>query len=90
MYGTYGYEWFMMALVIGIVVLIIVLVIAFSRGYFHNWEHRGSGTDGQSNMQQSPSNMAQPAPKFDRYCSHCGAGLQSGWTHCPQCGAPIE
>ncbi len=23
------------------------------------------------------------------FCSHCGAGLQSGWSHCPQCGAPI-
>ncbi len=21
-------------------------------------------------------------------CSHCGAGLQPEWTHCPQCGAP--
>jgi uncharacterized iron-regulated membrane protein len=25
-----------------------------------------------------------------RYCSHCGAGLQEDWTHCPQCGAPVE
>jgi len=25
-----------------------------------------------------------------RFCSHCGAGLQEDWTHCPQCGAPVE
>jgi len=23
-------------------------------------------------------------------CSHCGADLQVGWTHCPQCGAPVD
>ena len=23
-----------------------------------------------------------------RFCSHCGAGLQPDWPHCPQCGAP--
>jgi len=25
-----------------------------------------------------------------RYCAHCGAGLQADWTHCPQCGAPVQ
>jgi len=25
----------------------------------------------------------------NRFCSHCGAGLHAGWTHCPQCGAPV-
>ena len=28
--------------------------------------------------------------RMKRTCSHCGAGLQDGWTHCPQCGAPVE
>ncbi|MBI3761357.1 MAG: hypothetical protein HY260_05775 [Chloroflexi bacterium] len=23
-----------------------------------------------------------------RYCSHCGYGLQAGWSNCPNCGAP--
>ena len=32
-----------------------------------------------------------PAPSASAgcACSHCGAGLQPEWTHCPQCGAPI-
>jgi hypothetical protein len=36
--------------------------------------------------------MAQttPGPSFAQYCSHCGSGLQTGWTHCPKCGAPVE
>lgn len=24
-----------------------------------------------------------------RPCSHCGAALQSDWSHCPQCGAKV-
>jgi hypothetical protein len=24
-----------------------------------------------------------------RTCSHCGAALQTGWSHCPQCGTPL-
>ncbi len=23
-------------------------------------------------------------------CSHCGAGIQPGWTFCAQCGAPVQ
>ena len=29
------------------------------------------------------------SPEMKRFCSHCGAGLQDSWTHCPQCGAGI-
>jgi hypothetical protein len=28
--------------------------------------------------------------KTVRQCLHCGAALQPGWNHCPQCGAPIQ
>lgn len=30
----------------------------------------------------------EASPNSGRTCSHCGAGLQPEWTHCPQCGAP--
>lgn len=39
-----------------------------------------------------PQRGAPPAPvspSAARACSHCGAGLQPDWTHCPQCGAPV-
>ncbi len=29
------------------------------------------------------------SPELKHFCSNCGAGLQDGWTHCPQCGAGI-
>jgi predicted amidophosphoribosyltransferase len=40
------------------------------------------------------SSAAMPAPVLQstansRSCSHCGAALQAGWSHCPQCGAPV-
>ena len=31
-----------------------------------------------------------PASPGGRFCSHCGAALQSDWSHCPQCGATIQ
>ena len=39
----------------------------------------------------TPSEKREQAagPDTKRFCSHCGAGLQADWTHCPQCGAPI-
>lgn len=29
-----------------------------------------------------------PSTSAGRVCSHCSAGLQPEWSHCPQCGAP--
>ena len=31
---------------------------------------------------------SSPSAGAGHVCSHCGAGLQPEWTHCPQCGAP--
>jgi hypothetical protein len=49
-----------------------------------------------ANRKGNPFNMNLPSEKQEqaegqgmkRFCSHCGAGLEGGWTHCPQCGAP--
>ena len=49
------------------------------------------------NRQGNPFSMNEPSEKREqlpssdakRFCSHCGAGLQADWTHCPQCGAPV-
>jgi uncharacterized paraquat-inducible protein A len=51
----------------------------------------------RTNRQGNPFNANQPSekrvqttgPDAKRFCSHCGAGLQDDWTHCPQCGAPV-
>ena len=39
----------------------------------------------------SPSERREQTPSSGtkHFCSHCGAGLQAEWTHCPQCGAPV-
>jgi len=38
------------------------------------------------------SNNAFPLPPQNptHVCSHCGDGIQTGWTHCPQCGALVN
>jgi predicted amidophosphoribosyltransferase len=40
------------------------------------------------------SSAPVPAPVVERTatartCSHCGAALQTDWSNCPQCGAPV-
>ena len=49
------------------------------------------------NQQGNPFSTNPPSEKREqikdmgtkRFCSHCGAGLQDTWSHCPQCGAPV-
>ena len=53
---------------------------------------------GSANRTVNPFNMDLPvenhnqivSQKAGRFCTHCGAGLQDGWSHCPQCGAPVK
>ena len=85
----FGFGWLMMLLVIVVPILIIALIIG---GAVVLLQNRGTGSTSLS----SPVSVAQPevrtmstTPPPARYCSHCGAGLQSDWTHCPQCGAPV-
>ncbi len=33
---------------------------------------------------------AQTTNVSTRTCSHCGQALQAGWSHCPNCGAPVN
>jgi uncharacterized paraquat-inducible protein A len=52
----------------------------------------------RTNRQGNPFSVNAPSekreqiegPEARRFCSHCGAGLQDDWTHCPQCGAPVR
>ena len=51
----------------------------------------------RNNRQGNLFSISQPSEKQEQitgpdakhFCAHCGAGLQEGWTHCPQCGAPV-
>ena len=61
---------------VGIVVLAIVL---------YNANRQGTPFSlGSSREKREQAGI----PETERVCSHCGAGLQEEWTHCPQCGAP--
>ena len=61
---------------VGIVVLAIVL---------YNANRQGT----PFTLGSSPEKREQTGvPETKRVCSHCGAGLQEDWAHCPQCGAP--
>ncbi len=86
MFGSFGLGGLMMLFVIGIPILLILGVVAIG-AYLLN---RNSSTSGQSQASRAVTSSNPAAPKAERYCSHCGAGLQAEWTHCPQCGAPVS
>ena len=71
-----------MLLVIGLPILLIVAAVAGVWGL----STRRSGLAASSPGYDRP---VVPTAPFTRFCSHCGQGLQAGWTHCPQCGAPV-
>ena len=71
----------MMLLVFGLPILLVVAVVAGMAGL---WGRRAGP------MSVLPiSGPAALAVSSARYCAHCGQGLQTDWTHCPKCGAPI-
>ena len=71
-----------------LLLMVAVLVVGVIAGIA--WLNR-------TNRQENPLNVKQPSekrvqitgPDAKHFCSHCGAGLQDDWTHCPQCGAPV-
>jgi hypothetical protein len=90
MFGMFGLGWLMMLLVVGLPVLLVILLLWGTAGFLQDRSQSRSTPLIQSPIYRSTTYPNPSALKADRYCSHCGAGLQSDWTHCPQCGAPIQ
>ena len=86
-YGTFGWGWFLMVLMIGLPLLGVIFAILAAAGYFQNRENNSPMMQNHAPVYESPNNT--PA-QFARYCSNCGAGLQPEWAHCPQCGAAVQ
>jgi hypothetical protein len=85
----FGMGFLLMLLVIGLPLLLVVVLASGLIGILQNQNRH-------ADLGQTPKSVvATPVPQPGetiaipaRYCAHCGASLQSGWTHCPQCGAP--
>jgi hypothetical protein len=86
----FGFGWLIMLLLLVLAIVLIVLLVGVAAGWFKDWNKSTLLGQNQPPMSSPPMNYTPIAPQADRYCSHCGAGLQSDWTHCPQCGAPIQ
>ncbi len=87
MFGTIGFGWLMMALMIGLPILAVILILMAAAGFF---QHGSFSIAPIRDMQQGNRAMDNSSSvSTARNCVHCGAGLLTGWTHCPQCGAPV-
>ena len=86
----FGFGFLMMLLVFG---LPLLLVVVLAGGLVGILQKQNRPTEGGGIPNYMARNQAvqpnSPITTTTRSCTHCGAGLQSGWTHCPQCGAPI-
>lgn len=80
----------MMLVVIGLPIFLVVLLVIAAAGLLPTLAHSEPTFQNQSKAYQPIMNSHLPVGSAIRYCSHCGTGLQSEWTHCPQCGAPIQ
>ena len=71
-----------MLLVVGLPVLLIVGVFA------GGWRLAGRGNGSAVISHNNPRPVALTTTATHN-CVHCSQTLQSDWTHCPHCGAPV-
>jgi hypothetical protein len=88
MFGTLGFGWLMMVLMIGLPILCVILILMAAAGLFQNRFLNVAPVREQPQVERK-INSSTNGVSVTRYCAHCGAGLQADWTHCPQCGAPV-
>jgi hypothetical protein len=86
----FGFGILMMFVGVGIPIVLVVLLMVAAAGYLPNLTRSGAGFQNRSPVYQPAVISISPAAPAVRYCSHCGTGLKTDWTHCPQCGAPIQ
>jgi hypothetical protein len=86
----FGFGFLMMFIVVGVPILFVVVLLVAAAGYLPNLVRNGSAVQNQSPVYQPAVVSISPAKPAARYCSHCGTGMQSDWSHCPQCGAAIQ
>ena len=71
-----------------LILFVIILVLGVIAGLA--WINKNNSLGNSFNVNQPPEKREQfPSQDMKRLCAHCGAGLQAGWAHCPQCGAPV-
>ncbi len=86
----FGFGWLMMLLWIVVPLVFIGIIAAVVIGFWYSRSESTSNPPAVSALPRRDIYTSSPGPSPSRYCSHCGAGLQADWTHCPQCGAPVQ
>lgn len=77
-----GFGLLTMLIVLGLPILLIGAIVAAAWGLL--------GRRARPAFPSPAGAASAPETRPERYCSRCGHGLQAAWTHCPNCGAPIE
>ena len=86
----FGMALLIMLLVFGLPILLVIAVLGGAPGFLQKQNRPADGAQNPISAASIPVVQPGQAVVSARYCAHCGAGLQTDWTHCPQCGAPIN
>jgi len=86
----FGFSWLMMALILAVPAIVIILLVIGAAGLFQSRDRSVPAMVIHAPITPPSVDASRSSNSLARYCPHCGAGLQSDWTHCPQCGAPIQ
>jgi hypothetical protein len=87
MFGTLGFGWLMMVLMIGLPILGVILILMAAAGFFQNRTLNVAPIHEEPQIGRTINRSSNI--NFAHYCAHCGTGLQVDWTHCPQCGTSV-
>ncbi len=85
----FGFGWLMMLVVIGLPILLVVILLVVAAGFFQNRPLSMPYNQNRPQVYQPSKDIKDSITTAARFCSHCGAGIQPDWSHCPQCGAPV-
>ncbi len=71
-----------------LLLFMVILLVGVVAGIA--WLNKNNSSGNAFKMNQPPEKRERfPSQDMKRFCTHCGAGLQADWAHCPQCGAPV-
>lgn len=77
-------------LVIGLPILLLIFLAGRDGGFLRRQNQPTVAVQNPPPPYNSPAQPVQSGITLSRNCVHCGSDLQSNWTHCPHCGAPIN
>ncbi len=90
MFGMFFIGLIFLAVLIGIPVLLVTMLVSKGSNPLQRVAQAVSTPAVNPSEYRPTTSQNSSVETISHTCAACGAGLQSNWSHCPQCGAPIK